>query len=176
MAGTIDFELPKNEDTQLITGAIFSEATAGANANADEKRCIALSILNMTYYATYTQPHKTCYNTDFGDGSVLDAIKKAISGYNSAMWKKVMESDKLKSKTNLEQTLIPSEIAHLKGAVATAGDVIDANLPANDTLTSRAPVQFNRAANTPPNPKRQEKIAHYGSHTFYAFKAGRECD
>jgi hypothetical protein len=174
MPGTIDFDLPTGADEQLLVGSVFSEATAGGGASDDEKLCIALCVMNMSYYATYTQPGKTCYNDAFGDGTVLSAIKKAIKGYNSPQWKKIMESNALKSKDDLEGALIPSEIAHLKGAVTAAKKAIDANLPAKDPGSGRAPIQLNKANDSPPSP-RQEKISHYALQTFYGFKSGREC-
>ncbi|MGJ5065223.1 hypothetical protein [Bradyrhizobium oligotrophicum] len=172
---SIDFDLPTDPNQQLIAGAIFSESTAGANANADEKRCIGLCIVNMAYYATLTQDSgKPCYNSSFGDGSILSAIKKNIYGYGSAQWKKVMDADAMKSKDDLEDSLTASEVKHLKGSVEASATAIAATAPASDSASGRIPVQFNQAANNPPS-TREEKIARYASETFYAFKTGREC-
>jgi hypothetical protein len=171
----IDFDLPTDPNQQLIAGAIFAESTAGAQENDDEKRCIGLCIVNMAYYAVLTQDSgQACYNSSFGDGSISSAIKKNILGYGSAQWKKVMNSDVMKSKDDLSNTLIPREVTHLKGSVDASAVVIAATPPASDSLSGRIPVQFNQAADKPPS-SRQEKIARYASETFYAFKAGREC-
>jgi len=176
LTGTpIDFDLPTDSNQQLIAGAVFSESTAGANANDDEKRCIGLCIVNMAYYATLTQDNgQPCYNSSFGDGSVLSAIKRNIYGYGSAQWKKVMDGDAMKSKDDLSNTLTAREVKHLKGSVEASAIAVASTPPASDTVSGRVPVQFNQAVNSPPSP-REEKIARYASETFYAFKAGREC-
>jgi len=86
-----------------------------------------------------------------------------------------MNGDRLKSKAELEATLTPPDVDHLKRTVDAVNRIYPADAPVAYDDLSREPLQFNQAANSPPNPQRQEKIGRYASHTFYAFKKGSEC-
>lgn len=173
--GKIDFQLPTDTDEMLVVGAIFSEATTGANASDDEKRAIGQCVLNMAYYARMTtQNGKKCFNTTFGDGTIIKAIKTSVKGYDTPRWRLVMNGDVLKTKAALEKDLDALETAVLKNVVSIAAAVMKEALPAAGPSSTRVPLQFNQAANDPPS-KREEKIFNLGSHTFYGFIAGREC-
>jgi hypothetical protein len=174
LRGTIDFDLPTDSDQQLLVGTTFAEASSNPDVD-DEKKGIVACMTNIAYYATYADGAKTCYNSSFGDGTVLAAIKKGSAAYGSPQWKRVMEGDALQSKAVLERTLIPSEIKKLKACVQSVTIVIGVSAPTADPKSNRNLLQFNRADDSPPNPNRQEKVARYAGHTFYAFKLGREC-
>lgn len=175
LAGKIDFDLPTDADQQLLVGMVFAESTSGAGGDDDEKQCMAECIVNMAYFATYTVSGKHCYNTSFGDGTILDAIVKGSSAHGGKQWGRVMDNDALRTKADLEKDLIPSEIAKLKASVeAVARAVALGAAPVTDAASNRALIQFNQANDSPPS-GRQEKAARHGSHSFYAFKTGREC-
>lgn len=174
----IDFPLPSGEEPEALTGAIFSESTGAASAGDydNEKNCIGLAVINASYYATWkTHGGKTCYNSSFGDGSIIDAIRKTIGAYGKSRWKLIMNGDRLKSKVQLEAILTPADVDHLKRTVDAVNRIYPMNPPVTYVALGREPLQFNQAADSPPNPQRQEKIGRYASHTFYAFKKGREC-
>jgi len=74
-------DLPTDAMLQLLTGAVFAESSTGwyGGENHDEKAAIAWAILNMTHYATLKPPgSRRGYNSAFGDGTVLSAIRRAI--------------------------------------------------------------------------------------------------
>lgn len=168
---SIDFNLPTDSDEQLLVGMVFAEASG---AVADEIEAIVSCLVNCAHYATYQEAQKKCYNDSFGDGTILSAIKKCSLAYGSAQWKRVMDGDALKTKADLEASLIPSEVSKLKACCAGVATVCAGSVPYSDPASKRNLVQFNQAADSPPS-KRQEKVAKYGVHTFYAFKKGREC-
>ncbi len=175
----IDFELPAKAETQLIAAVIFAESGTAAfgGANEDEKYCIGLAVRNMAHYAKYTGGARKCYNQHFGDGTVLSAIKSTIQAYKTKMWLMIMSADALKDKAALEAALSDAYVAHLRGAVEAAEKAAKVPLlPAKGPVgvKSRPPLQFNKAANSPPSP-RMELLGKLGSHSFYGFKAGREC-
>ena len=167
----IDFSLPTDSDEQAFVGLAFAEASG---TDVSEITAIVGCLVNVAYYAAYKEPLKKCYNDAFGDGTILSAIKKSSSAYNSAQWKRIMNGDVLLSKAKLEQTLIPLEVSKLKACCDAVADVSAASTPYPDATSGRFLVQFNQATNSPPS-TRQEKVAKYGVHTFYAFKTGREC-
>ncbi|HKP05022.1 MAG TPA: hypothetical protein VJU77_16845 [Chthoniobacterales bacterium] len=79
----IDFPLPSGEEPEAPTDAIFAESTDAASAGDydKEKKCIGLALINAAYYATWkTHGGKTCYNSSFGDGSIIGAVRKTIGG------------------------------------------------------------------------------------------------
>lgn len=167
----IDFELPTGGDEQLLVGMVFAEASGPI---ADEIEAIVSCLVNCAHYATYQESAKKCYNDSFGDGTILAAIKKCSLAYGSAQWKRVMNGDVLKAKTDLEGSLIPSEVSKLKACCDGVAMVSAGSVPYSDSASKRNLIQFNQATDSPPS-KRQEKVAKYGAHTFYAFKKGREC-
>lgn len=167
----IDFPLPSDSDQQALVGLAFAESSGTALI---EITAIIGCLVNVAYYAAYEDPPKQCYNGSFGDGTILSAIKKSSLAYGSTQWRRIMNGDVLLSKEKLEQTLIPSEVSKLKACCEAVADVSKGNTPYQDTTSGRFLVQFNQATNSPPS-TRQEKVAKYGVHTFYAFKTGREC-
>lgn len=167
----IDFDLPTDGDEQLLVGMVFAEASGPV---ADEIEAIVSCLVNCAHYATYQETGKKCYNDSFGDGTILSAIKNCSLAYGSAQWKRVMKGDVLKAKTDLEGSLIPSEVSKLKACCEGVSVVCAGSVPYSDPASKRNLIQFNQAADSPPS-KRQEKVGKYGAHTFYAFKNGREC-
>jgi hypothetical protein len=175
LSGKIDFDLPTDADQQLLVGMVFAESSSGASADDDEKQCMAECIVNMAYFATYTVNGKHCYNTSFGDGTVLNAIEKGSAAHGGPQWSRVMSNNAFRSKADLEKSLNASEIAKLKACVVTVAKAVAMGAaPITDTASNRVLIQFNQANDSPPS-GRQEKAARHGSHSFYAFKAGREC-
>lgn len=90
MRTPIDFPLPSGQDPEALTGTIFAESTGAASAGDydKEKDCIGLAVINAAYYATWTiHEGKTCYNSSFGDGTIIDAVRKTIGAYGKARWK-----------------------------------------------------------------------------------------
>lgn len=87
----------------------------------------------------------------------------------------IMNGDRLKPRAELEAALTPPDVDHLKRTVDSVNRVYPSNPPVTYAELGREPLQFNQATDSPPNPQRQEKIGRYVSHTFYAFKRGREC-
>jgi hypothetical protein len=174
----INFPLPANAVTQRLVGVIYAEASVGNTANHQaEKQAIAHCFLNMAYFAGLKQPNgASCFNSSFGDGTVLKAIQKGSVAYGGPNWNEVMSGDLLKSKASLEQILDAAKVAHLEKCVLAVTGMPTGGGPFTmSVLGNRAPLQFNRAADAPPNPQRQQKIGVLSAHTFYAFKSGREC-
>jgi hypothetical protein len=66
-------------------------------------------------------------------------------------------------------TLPPGETPAITRAIEAAEAVLGGSATPRDYL------RFNRAANSPPNPARQEKAGQHEGHTFYRFKPGSEC-
>lgn len=175
----INFTLPTPVDEQLLVGAVFAESSTKyyGGENSDEKICISLCVINMAYYARQKKSGgKTCYNSSYGDGTILSAIRKGFVAYGGTMWGKVMSGDRLKSKKDLEKALNADEVEHLRLSVNAVGANSISSAPLNFSgLNNRVPLQFNKAENSPPS-SRTEKVGKVGSHTFYGFKAGRECE
>jgi hypothetical protein len=176
------FKLPDDPTIQLLVGVIFAESSSqnwGGGENADEKVAIGWTFVNIAYFAQYKpEGKKRCYNADMGVGTILSAIKSKSLAYNSAIWKQIMNGDALKPLAILEKTLQPTQKAHLELCVDAANSIgaHPAGPHALSTLHDRAPIEFNKAKNSPGNPRRLEKIGELGSHSFYAFIAGRECE
>lgn len=176
----INFQLPTEADKQLLLGIIFSESSTKhyGGENADEKICIGLCVVNMAYYAKQsTMSGKRCYNSSYGNGTILSSIQKGFLAYNSPRWNKIMTGNTLKTKAILETSLNPDEIEHLRLSVVALASVSTstASTQTYSGLSNRIPLQFNQAANSPPS-DRLEKLGKLGTkHTFYGFKIGREC-
>lgn len=165
---------------QLLTGAVFAESSTRYYGGEDhgEKEAIAWAILNMSHYATVKPAGRTRgYNSAFGDGTVLSAIRKAIVAYEMPRWSLVMNGVTLKPGATLTR-LDPADREHLVLVLAVINVISSAPpLPhALATLGNRIPVQFNQAKDSPPSKDRQERIGKLGRHTFYSFKAGREAE
>lgn len=173
----IDFNLPTDVKSQLLVGALFAESSTkfyGGGENPAEKTAIAQAIVNMAFYAGQSKMSgKKCYNSSYGDGTILSAVKRAIVAYGKDRWNLVMASDKLKSKADLEKVLNSFDVEHLKGCVE-AVNALSSSVPITNGSFGRIPLQFNQAKDSPPS-TRTEKIGKEGAHTFYAFIDGREC-
>ena len=174
----IDFDLPTDAAKQILVGAIFAESStkfSGGGEDAGEKTAIVQAIINLSYYAGQSKMNgKKCYNSSFGDGTILGAVKKSIHAYGQTRWNLVMVNDKLKTKAILEKVLDQFDVAHLKNCVETVNKHSSAAAPVSNDTFGRNPLQFNQAKNAPPSP-RTEKVGKVGAHTFYAFITGREC-
>ncbi len=172
--------LPTDPMLQLLTGAVFAESSTRwfGGEDHDEKEAIAWSILNMSHYATVKPTGaKKGYNSAFGDGTVLAAIRKAIVAYEGPRWKLIMNGLFLKPAPTLDK-LDPADREHLALTLVVT-NLIGAmpQLPGQvASLGNRIPVQFNQANDSPPNKDRQERIGKLGRHTFYSFKPGREAE
>ena len=174
----IDFDLPTDAAKQILVGAIFAESStkfSGGGEDAGEKTAIVQAIINLAYYAGQSKMNgKKCYNSSFGDGTILGAVKKSIHAYGQTRWNLVMVNDTLKTKKILEKVLDQFDVAHLKNCAETVNLWSSATAPVSNDTLGGIPLQFNQAANSPPSP-RMKKIGKAGAHTFYAFIAGREC-
>lgn len=177
---TTELALPTDPMLQLLTGAVFAESSTRwyGGENHEEKEAIAWSILHMSHFATVKPAGaRRGYNSAFGDGTVLSAIRKAIVAYEGPRWQLVMSGTALKPQASLDK-LKPDDREHLRLVLVVTNAIGAApSLPhALATLGNRVPVQFNQANDAPPSKDRQEKIGRLGRHTFYAFKEGREAE
>ena len=175
----INFDLPAGAEQQLLTGAIFAESSTKhvGGENAGEKICIGMAVVNMAYYARLRKPGGgRCYNNSFGSGTILSAIITGFVAYGGAMWNKIMSGDQLRPKAALERALNADEVEHLRLSVEALDSINTGGAPLSYAgLGGARPLQFNQAENSPPSP-RTESIGRAGSHTFYGFKRGRECE
>lgn len=175
-------EYPGLRSGRQLVGAIYSESgTQGTGGEIpDEKLAIGETFL---YEAEAMQ---TCpkYNS-FGDGTIWGAIQTSSVAVGSAQWNQVMNGTSrtcdLKDRDTLNKSLsFPPPRLHLINSVlavnefALTGDVVPA-LPLLDELGGRIPIAFNRAFNSPPKRRREQKIGRIGTTSFYGFKPGREC-
>ena len=172
--------LPTDPMLQLLTGAVFAESSTRWYGGEDhgEKEAIAWAILNMSHFATVKPPgRQRGYNSAFGDGTVLSAIRKAIVAFGGPRWNLVMNDTALKPATGLAR-LDPADHEHLALCLVVTNAIGPAPaLPRTlASLANRIPVQFNQANDSPPSKDRQERIGRLGRHTFYAFKNGREAE
>lgn len=175
------FTLPDDPTIELLVGVIYAESSTrfAGGEDADEKDAVGWTFVNITYYAKHKpEGKKRCYNADMGDGTLLSAVKRKSVAYNGPTWRQVMSGDALKPLATLVTSLDPFQKAHLELCVDAANAIgAHAEGPHElSTLANRVPVEFNRASDSPANPARGEKIGRIGSHSFYAFKEGRECD
>src|SRR5262249_19644838 len=128
--------LPETVERQLLVGVIYAESGTKAfsgEENPDEKLAIGWTFVNRAYYAKFKGPdgNKKCYNDDFGDGTVLSAIKKGSAAYNpvdkngnkvdNAPWHDVMNGNRMKSLDELVESLKePGKLEHFKQSVEAA--------------------------------------------------------
>ncbi len=176
------FRLPDDPTVELLVAVLYAESSSrswGGCENADEKEAIGWTFVNIAHFASHIpEGKKRCYNSDMGVGTLLSAIKSKSLAYNSALWKQIMDGDALKPLAALSKTLQPSQQAHLELCVDAAvaiGSHPEGPHPLT-TLGDRAPIEFNKARNSPGNPRRLERIGGLGAHSFYGFIAGRECE
>jgi hypothetical protein len=184
--------LPETQEGQLLVGVIYAESGTLAfsgEENPDEKVAIGWVFVNRAYYAKYKpEGQSRCYNADFGDGTILSAIKMGSLAYNpvdkqgkkvaDAPWHDVMNGNRLKSLDELAESLQePAKLEHFRLSVEAANriDPFTRRPRALPKLSHRIPVAFNRGGNAPPSAQRMERVGEFGVHTFYAFKPGREC-
>lgn len=179
--------LPSRRDAQLLTGLIFAESSSrdwprrGGGENEQEKIEMGLTVLNRTHYSQLRGPHGY-WNGFFGNGTVLGALQVPgeFQAYNGERWNLVMRNNNLKSVAELNKLQF-YEKEHLRLSVEAANFCTDGNPPPPTGVAgvgqppSLFPVAFNRASNSPPGP-RMFKFVRLGSHSFYAFKAGREAE
>lgn len=175
----LPFSRPTDPMLQILTGAVFAESSTRyfGGENHEEKEAIAWAILHMSHYALVKPTGaRRGYNSSFGDGTVLSAIKKAIVAYEGPRWDLIMSGTSLKPDSSLER-LDPADREHLQLVVTVIASIGPAPVLPHPlvTLENRIPLQFNQANNAPPSP-RTEKIGKLGKHTFYAFKVGREAE
>ncbi len=168
--------IPASQNVQRIVGMIYAESAAkySGGESADEKNGIGATIANRAYYANYTKPGGgTCYNSGFGDGTILGAVKKGFVAYGKTRWKEVMNNDLMRPLAELN-ALANDKKTHLELCI-TAAEALDLETtPITVKKVGGIPVAFNQAADSPPSP-RMKRIGSAGKHTFYGFKPGREC-
>ena len=171
---------PTDRDTQILAGVIFAEAE-GARATNDERETIAWAFLNSVQHTLSLCDGTICSQLnqrrraaqciierrDLGD-SILEAVRIGSTAYNGPRWNMVMSGNALLPLANLCLLSPPSEITALRNAINVAETVMISSVPPNNF------VRLNRAANHPPSP-RMERAGAVAGHTFYRFKAGREC-
>ena len=172
--------LPTDRDTQILAGVIFAEAE-GARATNDERETIAWAFLNSVQHTLSLCDGTICSQLnqrrraaqciierrDLGD-SILEAVRIGSTAYNGPRCNMVMSGNALLPLANLCLLSPPSEITALRNAINVAETVMISSVPPNNF------VRLNRAANHPPSP-RMERAGAVAGHTFYRFKAGREC-
>jgi hypothetical protein len=100
--------------------------------------------------------------------TLAESIQRGSVAYNGPHWNLVMTGDVLLPAGNL-CTLPPGEVPAITRAIEAAEAVLGGSAAPRDYL------RFNRAANSPPNPVRQEKAGQHEGHTFYRFRPGSEC-
>lgn len=179
---TPGFRLPDDRTSALLVAVMYAESSSrnwGGGESADEKEAIGWTFVNIAYFARHKpEGKKYCYNSDMGVGTLLSAIKSKSLAYNTPLWKQIMNGDSLKPLATLGKTLEPAQQVHLELCANAAAD-IGAHPEGPHPLTTlgdSVPIEFNKARNSPSNPKRLERIGGIGSHSFYAFIAGRECE
>lgn len=170
--------VPTDADIQRIAGMIYAESSSAnvGGESPDEKTAIGQTIINRAYYAGWaTDGHgHTCYNDAFGDGTILSAVKNGFAAYGKARWNEVMTNDLMKSADALA-SLDSGKREHLQLSIAAANALDPHSAPLkNAGLQQGILVTFNQAPDQPPS-DRMEKAGAAGSHTFYKFKTGREC-
>lgn len=168
---------PANIDDQRIAGMIYAES-AGASSggeNADEKSAIGATIANRAHHARcMSQPNgHACFNTDFGDGTILGALQHGFAAYGGARWNEVMVNDEMRPEAELN-ALPPGKQQHLNLSIAAAEALNLGATPISQPAVGGAPVAFNQASNNPPSP-RMLRIGGAGAHSFYGFRPNREC-
>ena len=173
--------VPSSMEAQILAGAIFAEASPKAEAN-DEREAIAWAFVNSARHvqrlcagelecpgASEARMRDQCEIDRKSLGSTItESVQRGSVAYNGPRWKLVMTGDVLLPAGNL--CLLPqSEVPAITRAIEAAEAVL------GGSATERDYLRFNRAANSPPNPKRMEKAGQHEGHTFYRFKPGAEC-
>jgi len=173
--------VPSSSEAQMLAGAIFAEASPRAQTN-DEREAIAWAFVNSARHvqrlcngelkcpgASETRMRDQCTIDRQSLGSTIEeSIRRGSVAYNGPRWNLVMTGGALLPAGNL-CTLPPGETPAIARAIEAAEAVLGGSATPRDYL------RFNRAANSPPNPARQEKAGQHEGHTFYRFKPGSEC-
>lgn len=174
---TTVLHVPAALDVQRIAGMIYAESAAvnSGGENADEKAGIGATIVNRAHHArcNATLGGGACYNSGFGNGTILDALKHGFAAYGQARWNEIMINDIMRPPAELN-ALPQSKRDHLDLSIVAAEALDLASTPLSQIAVGGAPVAFNQASDSPPSP-RMKRIGSAGKHTFYAFKPGREC-
>jgi LysM repeat protein len=175
-------KVPTSLDTQLLAGVIFAEASPKVQSN-DEREAIAWAFVNSVEHtkalcsgvlecpgASETRMKDQCDIDRKSLGiTILESIQRGSLAYGKSRWNMVMTGDVLLPAGNL--CMLPSrdEVTAMARAIEAAEAVMSGSATRRDYL------RFNRADNSPPNPKRQEQAGRHEGHTFYRFKPGSEC-
>jgi hypothetical protein len=173
--------VPSSLEAQMLAGAIFAEASPKAQSN-DEREAIAWAFVNSARHvqqlcngelkcpgASEARMRNQCEIDRKSLGLTLaESIQRGSVAYAGPRWNLVMTGDVLLPAGNL-CLLPPGEVPAITRAIEAAEAVL------GGSATQRDYLRFNRAANSPPNPARQEKAGQHEGHTFYRFKPGSEC-
>jgi LysM repeat protein len=173
--------VPSSLEAQVLAGAIFAEASPKAASN-DEREAIAWAFVNSARHvqrlcnrelqcpgASDVRMRDQCEIDRASLGrTIAESVQLGSVAYDGPRWKLVMTGVLMLPPGNL-CLLPPSEVLAVTRAIEAAGAVLGGSAAPRDYL------RFNRAANSPPNPKRQEKAGQHEGHTFYRFKPGSEC-
>lgn len=176
---TCKINRPGNSDTQILAGAIFAEAVASAKDNK-ERLCIGWAFKNSVDHVSKLKAGTICpglkarqrakqvrQDTKDLGATIKDAVKIGSAAYGNSRWKLIMSGTSMLPKGNL-CLLNAAETFALEKAISAATDVMAGKNQKADI------VRFNQAADSPPSP-RMEKAYSERAHTFYKFKAGRQC-
>jgi LysM repeat protein len=180
--GGCGLKLPSSQETQLLAGVIFAEASAKAPSN-DEREAIGWAFVNSVRHvqalcsgvlecpgASDTRMKDQCDIDRKSLGiTILESIQRGSLAYGKGRWNMVMTGDVLLPAGNLCMLPSQDEVTAMARAIEAAEAVM------SGTATERDYLRFNRADNAPPNPQRQEQSGRHEGHTFYRFKPGSEC-
>jgi LysM repeat protein len=182
MPAGCNLTVPSSREAQLLAAVIFAEASARAVSN-DEREGIGWAFVNSVRHvqmlcngqlecpgASEKRMRDQCNIDRQSLGlTLIESIQRGSLAYGGSRWKLVMTAgDAMLPAGNL-CALPRGELSAITHAIEAAGAVLGGSATARDYL------RFNRAANSPPNPSRQEKAGRHEGHTFYRFKHGREC-
>lgn len=172
---------PASQSVRHLAAVIYAESTTAGlgGENEPEKLAIGATFANRAFYATWVPDgKKRCYNSGFGDGTLLDAITTGSVAVGGQLWSSIVSGQDLKSQAKLEKILKSADYrTHYNLSVKAALTIAAIKPPIEIIpLSNRIPIAFNQSAVGTSSP-RWEQIGKLGKHHyFYAFKAGRECD
>src|SRR4051812_1698332 len=191
-------ELPQDQDTQLLAGVIFAEASPNLTED-NERYAIGWAFVNWAMHthdlkwglicpALQDRPKQMSRtkqvksdSLNLGD-SILASIRSGSAAYQDknpkSRWNLVIENDALRPIDQLKAISI-LDIVPLRRAILVAVGIRDREEKKEE---NKYVMRFNKADNSPPRGKGQtvaqsrfEKLMRKGAHTFYEFKTGREC-
>lgn len=169
---------PEDSKIRLLAIVIYAESTTEdlGGEDAAEKDAIGATFMNRAHYATLEPANGKgrCYNTDFGDGTLLSAIQKGSVAVGAAQWNKIASDNDLKPQKDLEKVLtLPKQREHYNLSVEAAQRIAAKVAPI--TISSGGiPVGFNQSEKQSPS-SRMEHLVKLAKHHFWVFKKGREC-